>query len=126
MPTKIYQRFKMPMMSTRECLLKLSLQHFTEGPHAGKSLWVMGTFEDPQFPIKKNVIRISMFKASMIWEENGNACLREFSTFNMGGYFPMRLMNMAIASMVRQNIEKDYQKLVNIQNGNDSTGTNTE
>ena len=61
------------------------------------------SFEDPAFPIKEDFIRLKMYNAKLLWEEDDHAQIIEVATFNMGGYFPIRLMNMTWASMLRQN-----------------------
>jgi len=38
-PTKMFHRFKMPMMSERELLLQCEAHKITEGPYAGRYLY---------------------------------------------------------------------------------------
>jgi hypothetical protein len=58
------------------------------------------SIERDDFPRTKNAIRMDYFKAS-VYEEKDNALyLTEYSNFNMGGYFPTKLLNMLMASMM--------------------------
>ena len=98
---EMYQRFKMPLMSQRDTLLEFNTINLT-GEHEGKKLWIMKSFDHPEFPVKKDIIRMNISKATIMWEEDGNSMGEEISTFDMGGYFPMRLLNMAIGAMVKE------------------------
>lgn len=100
MPTKLYERIKMPLMSERELLLNMEFKAL-KGEHEGKFLWLICSGDDPAYPPKKGVIKMQLFKAAMLWPEDGGIKNIEFSTMNMGGYFPMRLLNMAIGSMMK-------------------------
>ena len=41
--------------------------------------------------------------------------LQEFSQMNLGGYFPMRLLNMAIGSLLGKQLKQTRDKLIEIQ-----------
>jgi hypothetical protein len=60
-PTKIYTRFKMPMMSERESLVKLDMKENLTGEHAGKCAWIISSYEDPAYPINPKLIRMTTF-----------------------------------------------------------------
>jgi len=52
-----------------------------------------------------------MFKGSLMWnDENGDANFIEYSTMDLKGYFPMRLLNMAIGSMIKKQMVEYYDK----------------
>jgi hypothetical protein len=113
-PTKICSRFKMPMMSERESLMRMKFEKMT-GEHEGKVIFFMHSDEDPAYPVKNDVIRIYMFNGTMFWEDGDNCRAISFNTFNMGGYFPMRIMNLAFGSMMKKGMEKGYNDLLTIQ-----------
>jgi len=123
-PLKVYQRMKMPMMSERESLIDNSIRKL-DGEYEGRYMWIQKSYEDPAYPVKKDAIRVSMYKAYMLWEEDGHAKAIEFSTFDMGGYFPMRLLNMAFGSMMKKIIEEAYGKMKVLQSELESTGSST-
>ena len=86
----------MPLMSDRDnCILFKSIDRAD-----GKMLYEVKTVDHPECPLVKGVIRMTMFKCSLAWDEGSDLKLIEFSNFDMGGYFPARLMNMAMAGMM--------------------------
>ena len=100
-PTKMYSLMNMGIMTDRESLMSLDMKKQSDG----KYLWICQSYEDPAFPITKKAIRIDLFKAVMFWGEGNDSRAIEFSYFNMGGYFPMRLLNMALGSIVKKAIK---------------------
>ena len=124
MPSKIYQRFKMPMMSQRDSVMKFKMDKL-KGEHEGKIFFCMYTCDDNKYPPKKDVIRINMFQGFLFWADGNDSRALQFNTFNMGGYFPMRIMNMAMGSMLKKMMEKSYTDLKQIQDA-ESTGSTTE
>lgn len=121
---EMYQRFKMPLMSQREALLTFQTIELT-GEYEGKKLWLMKSVDHPDFPVKKDIIRMNLSKACILYEEDGNSMGEEISTFDMGGYFPMRLLNMAIGAMIKEGQQKNYEKMVALQKEMESTGSDT-
>ena len=71
----------------------------------------MNSAEHPDYPPKKGVIRIQMFQALLFWSEGEDCRAIQFQTFNMGGYFPMRLLNMAIGSIMKKQMDSFYPKI---------------
>lgn len=61
-----------------------------------------------------------------MWGDGDSSRAIEFSFFNMGGYFPMRLLNMALGSIVKKGIAQMVDKMAELQKEIESTGTNTE
>jgi hypothetical protein len=106
-PALMYSRSKMPMMSERENLCSLHKRKLDDG----RTLVIVRSVERPEFPRKKNSIRMDMFKASVFVEVDKSIKLIEYSNFNLGGYFPMRLLNMMMASIMSQGMVKFYTKL---------------
>jgi len=44
-----------------------------------------------------------MFEGGIMWDdENGDCNYIKISTMDLKGYFPMRLLNMAIGSMIKK------------------------
>ena len=59
-PSKMYSRFKIPMMNERESLVKLEFRRLT-GEHEGKTLFICHSYDDPAYPINPKVIRMTTF-----------------------------------------------------------------
>lgn len=57
----------MPLMTERDSLISMKMTMLKEGEHAGKMTWFMNSYEDPNFPITKDRIRMSVFKGLMFW-----------------------------------------------------------
>jgi len=70
----------------------------------GSILYVASSAEHPDYPITDKYIRMDMFKTSMMTPTDNGLSIVEFSTSNMGGWFPMRLLNMLIGSMMKKGI----------------------
>lgn len=119
---RAYQRFKFPMMSPREILIVCDSKELT-GEMEGKTLWTMFTYEDPAYPIRKDAIRMSLFKAMVMWEEDGNVIGEEISTMDMGGYFPMRLLNMSLGATMKKQMAQQFTKLQDLQKTKEETGS---
>merc|ERR1711865_1251744 len=101
----MYQRIQLPLMSEREIVMSFKYETFTEGEHAGKSLWIMSTVDHPNYPPKLKTVSMHVQKGTLFWEENGEVVGHELSTFDLGGYFPKRLLNMSIGAQVKKGIE---------------------
>merc|ERR1712071_530505 len=83
-PEIMYSRSKMPMMTERENLVKITKRVLDDG----RTLSVARSVDMPEYPITKKSIRMTMFKASVFYEKEGNLHLTEYSNFDLGGYFP--------------------------------------
>lgn len=57
----------MPLMSEREIVMQFKTWHYNEGPHAGKSLWLMQSGQHPNYPPKEKSIRMFIQKAFLFW-----------------------------------------------------------
>ena len=53
-----------------------------------------------------------MYKASVFYEQDGNLHLTEYSNFDLGGYFPTKLLNMVMANMMSKGMGDLHNKLV--------------
>ena len=101
----MYSRSKMPMMSERESLIHWKKRKLEDG----RELTIFYSVERDDYPIDPKVIRIDMFQASLAKEVGNDLHTTTMSQFDMKGYFPMRLMNMVMGSMMskRMNGFKD-------------------
>jgi len=102
----LYERIQLPLMSEREIVMSFKYVIITEGEHAGKNLWIMSSVDHPNYPPKPKTITMRIQKGTLFWEENGEVFGYELSTFDMGGYVPMRLLNMSIGAQVKKGIEE--------------------
>ena len=95
-PKIMYSRSKMPMMTDRENLLSLDFKDIDEKTY----LVIINNIEHPDYPRRKDAIRMEMFKGSLLKEVEGGILIREYSNFNLGGYFPSFLLNRMMSSMI--------------------------
>lgn len=64
----MYQRTSLPLMSERDILISFALKTISEGPYAGRDLWIMSSIDNhPNYPKREKVIRMNVQKASLIW-----------------------------------------------------------
>lgn len=109
-PSLFFSVNKMTMMSARESLLR-----FEKIPQPdGRVLYITSSVEHPDYPVTDKAIRIYVFKASMCQEVQDGLIYTEFATFNLGGWFPQRLLNMMMSTMATAGIEKMLEALRNI------------
>lgn len=66
----------------------------------------------PEIP---GVVRIQMFKAVKIEQVGDDIVLTDFSNMDMKGYFPMRLMNMMVATRMPEMIKTTRKALNEIR-----------
>jgi len=66
---------------------------------------------DDIMPEREGIIRMEFFKASMCEQKGKDIHITEFSNMDMKGYFPVRLMNMMMGSMVSKMMPKMYEKV---------------
>ena len=67
--------------------------------------------EHPDCPELPNVVRIEMFKSVKIMESKENPAdieILDFSIMNMKGYFPVRVFNMMMGSILSKGIANIY------------------
>jgi hypothetical protein len=84
---------------------------------------VISSIEHPDFPERKGIIRMEMFKASLVQQQGPDIKITEFSNFNMKGYFPMRLLNMVMASAVEKGLGGMQEKIMKCQKEIDEEST---
>lgn len=67
--------------------------------------------EHDDYPEQPGVVRMQMFKAVKVEQVGNDVELTDFSSMDMKGYFPMRLMNMMIGSMMPKMLKSQRAKL---------------
>ena len=68
-PTTIFTVSQIPMMSKRESLIKIAVSKVDSGEHAGKHFCLVQSIMRDDFPVRKDAIRIDMFKGSLLWND---------------------------------------------------------
>ena len=107
MPSIIYSKSKMPMMTMRENLISMEKMDIDDG----RVLFLIRSVEHPKYPITKEAIRMQFYKASCSKQVGDDLHVLEFSNFNMGGYFPTKLLNMVMANMMAKGIGNFVRKV---------------
>ena len=95
------------MMSLRETLIEMKAFPQPDGSR----LLVMQSVEHPDFPITNKAIRIYIFKANLARNVDGGCFITEYASMNMGGWFPMRLMNMMIGTNMKKGMEEMIKRI---------------
>jgi len=107
MPSTIYYKMKMSMMSDRDSVVSFEKFDLDDG----RSVFITKSIDHPDYPVGGKVIRLEMYSASHIYQEGNDVRMLDFSYFDMKGWFPMKLMNMMIGAMYAQQL-KDMAKKV--------------
>ena len=82
---------KIPMMTKRECVFAMNR---TETPN-GEICYLMNTVDHPDYPKNNQYVRIDWFKGVKFSPApDGSMDVIEFMQFDMGGYFPVSMLNM--------------------------------
>ena len=92
----MYASSKVSMFSERDTLMKAHFHVLGDK----KLLFVVYSTEHEDYPIDPKKIRMDYFEATMIEEVDNNIQMTEFSQWNLKGYFPMRLLNMVMATHI--------------------------
>ena len=100
-------------MSARESLAKMILKKQEDG----KILFLVHSHERDDFPITDKMIRIQILKGTYMWQEGDDVKSINFNQMNMGGYFPMRLMNMSMSSIIKKAITQQITDLKKMEKG---------
>lgn len=116
-PALMYSRSKMPMMTERENLVYIDKKELDDG----RTLSIARSVERPEYPRTKKAIRMDMFKASVFYEKDGDLHLTEYSNFDLGGYFPQKLLNMVMANMMSKGMSQFYTKIKKLQDSMEAT-----
>lgn len=95
----IYLRQQIPIMSDREHLIRwkrIDLEN-------KQTLLILQTVQHKAKPIIKGVVRAQILKIQLLKQDEANPAdmkITDFTSMDLKGYFPSRLMNMAIANMI--------------------------
>ena len=92
----MYWKMKMPMMSSRDNVLRLQIVD-----HEGGRFFVGETVEHPDKPVYPGVVRMFVYTRGYVRpskDQPNTHDYTELTVMNMGGYIPARLLNMVIAS----------------------------
>lgn len=111
MPLKMYCLQSFPMMTDREMLIELEIKKMDDGKH----LWLSNSFNHPDYPIGDHAIRCDLYRAILFWPEGEGTRGVEFQHMDFKGYFPMRLLNMAMSSIMKKNSGKMVEKMEKLQ-----------
>ena len=87
----VYCAVKMPMMSTRDSLFRWKQIVYENG----NELHIICSIEHKDFPVDPNRIRMDAFEATLCEFDGKNLKMTEISQWNLKGYFPIRLLDMA-------------------------------
>ena len=101
-PKLMWFKMKMTGMSTRDCI-QTHDRFVVEG---NKVLFINSSIEDDRYPISDAIIRMEQFKASLCWDTDEGLQIIVFSSMDMKGWFPVRLLNMMIGAMAAAGIKE--------------------
>ena len=103
----MYWRIKMPMMSARDNVMKM-----TKCTQGDGQFFIVETIERPDYPVIKGVVRMFIYTRGYVRpsKESPSDTLdyTEMTVMNMGGYMPARLLNMVLASEAEKEFRKMY------------------
>lgn len=102
-----YMRTKMPLMTDRDMLILVK-----STPQEDNTFLVsIKSIERDDVPVKPGCIRMDFNKISLVKQVGPDLDIIEFSSMNMKGSFPVRLLNMTMGSMATQQLKTLYPKL---------------
>jgi hypothetical protein len=84
-----------PFATDRDAVIKTTYYNLSDN----KFLYISKTIKKDEIPEIPDAIRMDMYKATLCWNVDGDLHLTEFTSMNLRGYFPIRLMNMVMSSM---------------------------
>jgi hypothetical protein len=102
MPHVFYTLQKIPMMTLRESLMKMTTKKMEDGKNS--ELFISSSFSDPKYPRGNHAIRTSIFKGTMVTPRDDGINIHEYAQVNMGGMFPISLLNMFMSSIISKKI----------------------
>jgi hypothetical protein len=122
----LYLKIKMPgFMSTRDNLVKKTMSKMPDG---ATLLTIKSTGGD-EVPEQAGVVRIEMFKTQQYRQDPENPedlLITDFTTMDMKGYFPMRIMNMMLGTMMPKSVAKMSETLEKVKNNGGKLPTELE
>ena len=71
-------------------------------------LYVSSSIDHKDYPVKDNVVRSEVQDVSRMEQKGNDLVSTKFNTFDLGGYYPPRLLNMVIAAMGKNRVAQFY------------------
>ena len=106
-----YSRASLGMfMSDRDNLFSLTAREMPDG----SKVYNTSSIEDPRYPEVDGVVRMMIFKHSVVTQVGDDLQFIDLANFNIGGYVPASLLNMVMGSMMKAGIAKFAEKLKKI------------
>ena len=102
MPAAIKMIMKLPLMSERENVARTVFEERDDG----KFFVLIHSYDRPDCPRSDSRIRIDMFKGVLFWPVENGVRNIQLQQMNMKGYFPMRLMNMAMSNAFKKQVKE--------------------
>ena len=107
----IYKKMSMgKFMSYRDQVIKKVIKEQPDG----STLMTIENVEHEDAPEVPGVIRMQMFKGVKIQQVGNDIELSDFSSIDLKGYFPLRLMNMMLATrmpILMKNLREELDKI---------------
>jgi len=106
----MYLRSKIPFMSERETIVRMKREKLDDGTYI---VTMRSMAEHPKIPVNPSYVRNELLIVRWIKpnaENPSNLDVIAFTNMDMKGYFPSRLMNMAISSMMGKAVKMWYAK----------------
>jgi len=120
-PALIYTLNKMPMMTDREGIVRVTHKNLEDG----SNLIITKSEDHPDYPRGKHAIRTQVFKGTMFFEKDGDLHVHEYAQFNMGGYFPMTILNKLMSTIMTKIVGEFRKKLLKRQEEMESTNSSS-
>ena len=96
---------------SRDSLLKIQMIHKGDG----KLLQITTSVKrDDLMPEEEGRIRTDMYKAALFEQKGDDLLLIDFTSLDMKGYYPPRLMNMMMAGWIPKGLSGLYNKMNSI------------
>ena len=94
---------KIPMMTKRESIMAMKRMELP----SGEVCWLSNTIEHPDYPKNDQYVRIDWFKGMKFSPQpDGSMSVTEFLQFDMGGYFPVSMLNMIQTNAVSKETQE--------------------
>ena len=97
----VYMRNKIPLCSDRDLIINSRSLTYNDG---NTVMFIQNTCEHPDYPKRKGCVRMTINKCIKVEQVGNDICSEELCTFDMGGYFPSRMMNMMVAGSIKAGV----------------------
>jgi len=95
------------MMTMRDAVCSMVVKE-VEG---GKTLYISTSIDRADTPVPQGVIRMTFYDATLVEQVGDDLKLVKFGSFDLGGYFPARLINMLMAKQQDKMGQQLYDKV---------------